>query len=91
MFVSVVNNDSTISIREKIFKSIDKQFVDNQLNTFSEHQSRLNHNSDHMKLTIINFIILQLSSLSFFMLIKFDFIVFDGFATNVENKNQYIK
>ena len=37
MFVNAANNDSTISIRKKTFKSIDKQFVDNRLNTLSEH------------------------------------------------------
>ena len=44
-----------------------------------------------MKLIIIDFIISQLSSLSFFMSIEFDFIVSDDFAIDVENKNRRIK
>ena len=91
MFADVTNNDSTILIREKIFKSIDKQFADNRLNTFFKHQSRLNHNFDHMKVIMTDLIISQLSSILFFMSIKFNFNVFDDFAIDVENKDRRIK
>ena len=44
-----------------------------------------------MKIIITDFIISQLSSISFFMSIEFDFNVFNDFAIDIENKNRRIK
>ena len=87
MFINVANNDSIISIREKTFKLIDKQSVNNRSSTFFKHQSRLNYNFDYMKIIMTDLIVSQLSSISFLMLIEFDFNISDDFTIDVENKN----